>query len=350
MPAPAVKRVIVVGLNVGLNAGLDYIASKVINNELDTSVDLRPTVIANVLKNNPKITTHSGQAAPYGNLDWWPNSLFVNTQLAPYSDVRVRQALSLAIDRDSLDRELFPGAPLATIYPFPLYPGLRRFVDSPEMKALEAQYQPRKFDLAESARLMTEAGFTKSSDNFWAKDGKALDATIDAQSVVHADIAPVLAEMLRQAGFDAVVDFSDAGTTNMLSGGPGLYLFGHGGSVTDPYTTLASYHSRNSAPTGQGVNFDYFSRYKNPAFDQIVDAMAVLPANDPKFNTLAAQAMEIYWRDVIDIPVFQWIHHIPYNQTYWTNWPTQDNPAMGTNGAFWAQTGMLVITSLKPAQ
>jgi len=60
--------------------------------------------------------------------------------------------------------------------------------------------------------------------------------------------------------------------------------------------------------------------------------------------------MGIYWRDTIDIPVIQWLHRIPYNQAYWTNWPTAANPAMGTNGAFWAHTGMLVITGLKPAK
>jgi hypothetical protein len=30
--------------------------------------------------------------------------------------------------------------------------------------------------------------------------------------------------------------------------------------------------------------------------------------------------------------------------------PTKDNPAGGTNAAFWAHTGMLVITQLKAAQ
>ena len=64
----------------------------------------------------------------------------------------------------------------------------------------------------------------------------------------------------------------------------------------------------------------------------------------------AAKAMGIYWKDTIDCPIIQWLHRIPYNQTYWTNWPTAANPALGTNGAFWAETGMLVITSLKKAE
>ncbi len=345
--APAVQRVISVDIG---TTSMDTLAAKIINNELDATVDLRTPVIANVLKNNPKVTTYSGQAPPYGYFDWWPNALWVDTQMAPYSDVRVRRALNRAIDRDGLDQLLYQGAPVATIYPFPLYPGLQKFVDSPEVKALEAKYQPRKFDLAESAQLMTAAGFTKNADGPWAKDGQTVNATIDAFAGIHADLAPVLVQMLRRAGFDASADLSAAAFNNMGNGGPGLYLFGHGASLTDPYATLELFHSRHSAPPGAPVAAPFFSRYNNPAYDQIVDAMAVLPADDPKFQALAVQAMENYWRDVIDIPIVQWLHRIPYNQTYWTNWPTQDNPAMGTNGAFWAQTGMLVITSLKPAQ
>jgi len=54
---------------------------------------------------------------------------------------------------------------------------------------------------------------------------------------------------------------------------------------------------------------------------------------------------------VIDIPVFQWVHHIPYNQTYWTNWPTPGQTRAWASAAhFWHQTGMLVVIGLKPAQ
>ena len=71
-------------------------------------------------------------------------------------------------------------------------------------------------------------------------------------------------------------------------------------------------------------------------------AMAMIPT-----STGAAKALGIYWRDTIDVPVIQWLHRIPYNNHYWTNWPSADNPGMGTNGAFWAHTGMLVITGLQ---
>ena len=94
----------------------------------------------------------------------------------------------------------------------------------------------------------------------------------------------------------------------------------------------------------------YWSRYTNPRYDALLDDMAPRSAADPLFQANAAKALEIYWKDQIDIPIVQWLHRIPYNQTYWTNWPTEENPAGGTNVAFWAHTGMLVITQLKARQ
>jgi peptide/nickel transport system substrate-binding protein len=138
---------------------------------------MRSSVIGNILKQNPKVTTHTGNKPPYGYLDWWPNSLWVNTQLAPYSDAKVRHAMSLAIDRDKLNDMVYEGAKVSTIYPFPLYPNLVKFAELPAMKALVDKYQPAKFDLTESVKLMTESGFQELG-GLWTLDGKTVDATI----------------------------------------------------------------------------------------------------------------------------------------------------------------------------
>jgi ABC-type transport system substrate-binding protein len=222
-----------------------------------------------------------------------------------------------------------------------------KFTELPEIQALVEKYQPRKFDLAESEKLMTEAGFTKNADGLWEKDGTTISAVINGFEGIHSDIVPVLVEMLLTAGFDSSVNFGSDAYQNMADGKAGLYMFGHGASLIDPYAALELYNSKFSSPIGSTAGGNHFSRYENPEFDAIVDAMAPLQSDDPEFTKLAVQAMEIYWRDVIDIPVIQWLHRIPYNQTYWTNWPTEANPSIGCNGAFWHHTGMLVITTLK---
>ncbi len=344
---PDVKRVTLI--NTGAQ-DINTLAQRIVNNEFDSSTLMPAAVIGNILKQNARITSYTGKEPPYGYLDWWPVSLWMNTQVAPYSDVRVRRAISLAIDRDTLDELLYEGAKVATIYPFPLYPGLQRFVDSPAVKALEATYQPRRFDLDASAKLMSDAGFTKNADGLWQKDGQTVNATINGFEAYQADIAPLLVEMLKAGGFDASIYFGADAYQHMLDGQPGLYLYGHGASLTDPYATLDMYHSRYSRPQDQPAIDGYWSRYANQVYDKLLDDMAPRSPDDPIFQSDAAKALEIYWKDQIDVPIIQWLHRIPYNQTYWTNWPTAANVASGENGAFWAHTGMLVITQLKPAQ
>lgn len=347
---PEVKRIVMVNIGGQVGQNMDIVVQREVNNEFDAILDVRSSVAKQLLDSNPKITSHTGNEPPFGYLDWWPNSLWMNTQIEPYNDVRVRKAMSLSIDRDKIDEIIYDGAKVSTIYPFPLYPGLQKFIDQPEVKALVEKYNPREFSLEKSAQLMTEAGFTQNGDGLWEKDGKTVSAVINGFEGIHSDIVPVLVEMLKAGGFDASVNFGTDAYSNMADGKPGLYMFGHGASLKDPYAAFELFHSRYSAAVGTSAGNNRFSRYKNPDFDKLLDEMAPLGSDDPKFNEDAIKLMEIYWKDTIDIPIIQWLHRIPYNQTYWTNWPTAANVAGGTNGAFWAHTGMLVITQLKPAQ
>ena len=347
---PAVKRVVYFNIGGQVGQGMDVVAQRVVNSELDAALDMRSSVIDNILANNDKITSHSGNQPPYGYLDWWPNSLWMNTQLAPYDDARVRRAMSLAINRELINEIVYEGAEIATIYPFPLYPGLQAFADSPAVKALEEELQPGLYDPDLGASLMEEAGFTMNRDDLWERDGETVSAVIHGFEGIHSDIVPILVEMLRNSGFDADVNFGTDAYQQMADGAAGLYMFGHGASLKDPYTALELFHSKFSAGIGTTAGNNRFSRYSNPEYDAILDEMAPLSGDDPRFQELAAEAIGYYWREQIDIPIIQWLHRIPYNQTYWTNWPTADNPSLGMNGAFWAQTGMLVITTLQPAQ
>jgi len=347
---PDVKRIVMFNLGGQIGQNMDVVAQRLVNNEMDSALDMRSELIKSILEQNSDITTHTGNNPPYGYLDWWPNSLWVNTQLPPYDDVRVRQALNRCIDRDTIDEIVYEGAQIANVYPFPLYPGLQAFVDSPEVQALVAQYEPRKFDPDEAATLMTDAGFALNGDGLWERDGETVSAVINGFEGIHSDIVPVLVEMLLTCGFDASVNFGDNAFQNMVDGEAGMYMWGHGASLKDPYAALELFHGKYSAALGTTAGSNRWSRYSNPEYDAILDEMAPLASDDPRFHELAAQAMEIYWRDVIDIPIIQWLHRIAYNQTYWVNWPTQENLAAGSNGAFWAHTGQLVVTNLKQAQ
>ena len=93
--------------------------------------------------------------------------MWMNHQAEPYNDVRVRKALALAVNRDQIDEVVYSGAKISTVYPFPLYPGLAAFANSDGMKANIQKYNPRKFDVTESGKLMTEAGWAKNAKGLW---------------------------------------------------------------------------------------------------------------------------------------------------------------------------------------
>ena len=352
---PQAKRIVMVNIGGQVGQNMDVVIQRLVNNEFDAILDVRASVAKQILDSNDKVTSHSGNNPPYGYLDWWPNSLWMNTQLEPFTDPNVRRALCDTIDRNQINEVVYDGAKIATVYPFPLYPNLQAFAES---EAVQAEFEANASnamktgtaDLAESEQLMTAAGFTKNGDGLWEKDGATVPAVINGFEGIHSDIVPVLVEMLKAGGFDATINFGTDAYTNMADGKPGLYMFGHGASTVDPYAVLDLYSSRNAKPIGTTAGNNSFARYSNPDMDALLDTMAPLSADDPAFQEAAAKAMGIYWKDTIDCPVIQWLHRIPYNQTYWTNWPTADNPAMGENGAFWAETGMLVITGLKKAQ
>jgi len=346
---PDVKRIIMVNLGGQVGSNMEAVAQRIVNNEMDSALDFRQDLIASVLAQNSAVTSHTGNEPPYGYLDWWPNSLWMNTLLEPYDDPNVRKAMALVINRDVIDDVVYSGAQVTTIFPFPLYPGLQAFVDTPAVQDLIDQYDPREFNPEKSATLMEEAGFTMNGDGLWERDGQTVNATIQGFGGIHGDIVPVLEEMLLQGGFDASINFGDDSYSQMADGAPGLYMFGHGASLVDPYAALELFHGRFSESIGTTAGNNRFSRYSNPEYDALLDEMAPLDASDPRFQELAAQALGIYWRDTIDIPIIQWLHRIAYNQTYWVNWPTADNLGPGTNGAFWAHTGMFVVTNLHKA-
>ena len=347
---PDVKRIVIVNIGGQVGSNMEAVAQRIVNNDFDTALDFRQSLIASAVEQSSTVTSHTAAEPPYGYLDWWPNSLWMNTLLEPWDDARVRRAASLAINRDLIDEIVYEGAEVTTIFPFPLYPGLQSFVDRPGVQALIEEYEPRKFDLDESAALMEAAGFEMNRQGLWEKDGETINATIHGFGGIHGDIVPVLEEMLIRGGFDASTNFGDDAFNQMADGAPGLYMFGHGASLVDPYAALELFHGRFSASIGSTAGNNRFSRYSNPEYDAILDAMAPLNATDEEFLSLAEDAIEIYWRDQIDIPVIQWLHRIAFNQEYWTNWPTAANLGPGVNGAFWAHTGMLVVTNLESAQ
>ncbi|MFC1525229.1 ABC transporter substrate-binding protein [Candidatus Latescibacterota bacterium] len=312
-------------------------------NYLDTSLDLRPPNIETAVLRNPAITTWSGREKPFGRRDWWPISLGFNHLEEPFGDPRIRWAINHAIDRDQLVEVAWHGAGEPTLHPFPEFPPLMRYLN--QIDDLLEKYPVGLFDPARTAAIMEEIGWQRDPEGYWSRDGQRLKIVIDIYDF-HQDIAAVLTAQLARAGFLANFRKTPDAGTRMMQGDARAFITGHGGSVRDPYFTLRLYHSRFVQPTGTATQ--YFWRWANEDFDRLVDRMGATSPDDPELAIMFRQAMEIWLRELPSVPLLQWYHRIPYNQTYWTNWPSEDNPY--ANPSYWARTWLLVLLGLQPTQ
>jgi peptide/nickel transport system substrate-binding protein len=161
-----------------------------------------------------------------------------------------------------------------------------------------------------------------------------------------AALGPVISEMLRRRGVQASLvlppDFNNRFQTGDFVGS----IYGHGGSIREPYDTLRLYQGKSIAVPG--AHLVNFSHWKNPEFDKIVDEVYVTdPQNVSRLKELFRAAMEIWLPDLPDIQLVQNYHRIPMNTKYWKNWPTAENHYI--NGASWHLTFPMVLWNLQPA-
>ncbi len=118
-----------------------------------------------------------------------PYNLFPNESRAPFDDVRVRQALSKAVDREQLASILNPGdqavrSALSASTP-----------DAADDSSVLAR------DLAGAERLLDEAGWTKGADGIREKAGRKLTFTVLFWQPTSA-VLELLQQQVREAGFD----------------------------------------------------------------------------------------------------------------------------------------------------
>ncbi|MCL4834578.1 MAG: ABC transporter substrate-binding protein [Caldilineaceae bacterium] len=317
-------------------------AQLVINNEADTTFHLQVSTVEQSVRQNPNVITHSGRESPFGYLDWWPISLWFNCEEPPFNTKEIRWAISYAIDRDQMIEVGLGGAGMTTSLPFPEYQPLLPYFEA--TAPLLERYPTNEYNLEKSAALMEGQGFTKDGEGFWVRDGARVDATITTFSIFN-DVGPVLAEQLRHAGFESEYTTpADAGTRR-AEGVAKLTLWGHGGSIRDPFDTLDFFTSKYYRPVGEPAT--YPARWRNEEYDAILEEMALISPdpNNPAYMDLYLAAIEIWLDELVDAPVMHLLHRIPYNTTYWDNWPTADNPYV--NGALWHQTANLVIQGLR---
>jgi len=240
--------------------------------------------------------TNEGYAA-VGPINW----LAFNTASPKLSDVRVRQAIAYAVDRDFITKALHRGTSQAQRGPI--------IESSPFFDASIPAYD---VDLDKANALMAEAGYA---------DGMELTVDyIPGPKEQQQPVAEYLKSQLKKIGINVTVRAApDFPTWAGRVGGHDFELsmdvvFNWGDPVIGVHRTYLSSNIR------KGVIWSNTQQYSNPSVDDLLNAAAV--EMDPaKRADLYAQFQQ---QVAADVPVY-WINSLPYHTAYdkrLTNLPT----------------------------
>jgi len=320
-------------------------AQMCIANEIDMAFSMTPTNMQLIQSQNDKFLTHCPRP-PYGFTDWWPAGLGWNCMEPPFDDPDYRWAMSYVVNRDEIIKFGFQGYSSTWEMPLPDYEAVKPWMEG--VKDLFVDRNPIEYNLAKSAAIMERKGWAKDNDGFWTKDGErmSLELVTFPQHPSMTPCIPIVTEQLRRGGFDATFSLPADFINRLLTGEARGFIWGHGGSVSDPYKTMDLYHTRWTKPTGESTY--PFYRWSNPEFDALVEQMKVLPYEDERIMPLWREALDIWLDALPDTMLVQTVIQLPMNTTYWTNWPSCDNEYI--HEGFWHCSAMLMWVKLQPAQ
>ncbi len=325
--------------------GEQGLAAGVISNQYDIATGLQPATFPTVFDGNEQTTTWTGRESPFGNVDWWPHSLYLNNKAAPYDDPNVRWAMSYYLDRDQIIEFGWTGANSPSTLFVPDYPGLAPFIEAVAPMFEEypyLEYNPEKGDA-----LLTAKGWSKNGDGKW-QDETGTPVQLEIISFFDfTGVGPVVVEQLSRNGIAATYSEPPDIFDRFREGDYTGCLFGHGGSYSgDIYYSLRLYQtSSTEIPGGHLANF---SQWENAEFDALVDQLyRISPTETEQVMDIWTKAMALWLPAYPDIQISQGLHRLPMNETYWTGWPTAEDPYI--NPAHFHLTFALVMHRLSAA-
>ena len=117
-----------------------------------------------------------------------------------------------------------------------VYKGLQPYFDY--AKPLLEKYPTNEFNPAKGAALLAELGWKKDSSGMYL-DAAGKPFTMEIISFFDfPSVGPVLVELLKRQGMNATYGQPPDMFDRYFAGDYNAAIFGHGGSVSDPYATL----------------------------------------------------------------------------------------------------------------
>ena len=286
---------------------------------------------------------------PAHNHFWFPPSdvlyILVNLTKSPFDKVEVRQAISLAIDRDQWSKIAESG------YESPASPTGLLPVD--QGKYLDPAYKDLKFtvDTAKAMQLLESIGYKKGSDGIYADaagNKLSFDFEIPGGYSDWVAGAPVLANDLKAIGIELNVKTvgEDVFYTDVQNGTFEIAMQGTyaGPSPYNLYSSLLL--STNSAPVGEQANGDW-ERWNDPQTDALLHQF--VSSSDLTVQQQALSGIQkIMVEQLPAIPLTNEPYWYEYNSTNFTGWPDQNN-AYALPSPYQYPDAEIVLLHLQPA-
>lgn len=250
------------------------------NGEVDIIESVPPVDIAR-LKDNPNITTDekASQTIIY---------MGINHSKPPFDKKEVRQAMSFAIDRQSLVDVICEGYAIPATSPFPtIMPSFNE--DIKDMYT---------YDVEKAKALLAQAGLP---DGFKAKVYVSNDERNRAAQLVQSDLSKVgIVLDIEMMEFGTLLEYCNSGTHD-------LFMLGWGHATNQDRTLTSNFHTSMIGASGNR------SWYSNPTFDALLE-QARSEMDWTKREALYKEAQKIVMDELPWIPLWQPILVNAYNK------------------------------------
>jgi ABC-type transport system substrate-binding protein len=212
-----------------------------------------------------------------------------NVTTPPFDDYRVRRAISLALDVDSIWPAVIPADFGERAYG-QVPPWVPMGFDSEGLKDLDG------YDEAEALRLLADAGWTDSDADGWLdKDGEKLSFEMKCFDGTQVRVFTIIATLLQKLGIEATVLQQDVGVwvDDLLGGNTGMFFdFSYAGTTG----LYSMFHS--ALITQSNTHF-----YSNAAVDLLLDQANTTVDYNTR-STLWKAAQRIIVEDQAIIPLY----------------------------------------------
>ena len=237
-------------------------------------------------------------------LDEKTRNIVANAGSELLSDVRVRQAIALVIDKATLSEGLTYGYESPADYLYPLGENIP-VIDDVEMENVWT------YDPEAAAALLDEAGWVMNeSTGIREKDGKPLSLRFNypSESVLNADLATAVKGQLLEVGIDTTVE----GLEQMLwwqtdaSGDFDLSIWDTNARVFEPVGYFNTYQISTAASASMSALDDV---------DQLLDTVARMQqtVDETELKEIIGYILNYTSNNAIDIPVLYTKEPVVYN-------------------------------------